>query len=164
MRIAAGGEREGGERCRRFEGEAGAAYYDPLGEVEEAVGLARAAEGEEAVGADDVEEFGGGVLAAEGGEGVDGVVGGAVGTGGVEGGGGEARVASKSGSQARVVMARRSAKEAKGVFGLRGWRPVGAKRICRGRRGLRRRPRWRDGRVDGSNVPPKSATRMMDLE
>ena len=90
--LLGGGEGEGFEGGWSFEGEAGAADYDPLGQFEEAVGLAPAAEGEEAVGADDDEEGGVGELLLEGGEGVDGVVGGAVGMGGVDGGRGEAGV------------------------------------------------------------------------
>ena len=73
--------------------------------------------------------------------------------------------APKFGSQARVVMARRSGKVAEGCSGLRGWRPAGAKRIWSRAKvsaaaaATARWPWWM-----GSNVPPKSAMRMMDLE
>ncbi len=85
-------ERERGECESIFEWVAGAADDDPFGQFEEAVGLAPAAEIEEAVGADEDEEGCNRELKLEGCEGVDGVVGGVVGTGGVEGGGGEAGV------------------------------------------------------------------------
>lgn len=75
-----------------FEGEAGAADDDPLGEGEESLGLAPLGEGEEAVGTDEGEEGGVGLLVLELLEGVDGVVGGVVEVRCVEVGGGEAWV------------------------------------------------------------------------
>ena len=76
------GEMERGEIAQR---EAGAADDDPLGEFEEAVGFAPAGKVEEAVGSDEVEERGVGVFVAQGREGIDGVVGGAIEVGGVDG-------------------------------------------------------------------------------
>ena len=106
-----------------FRGEAGAADYDPLGQLEESAGLPPAAEVEEAVGADDDEETCAGELVLEGGQGVDGVVGGAVGTGGVEGGGGEARVGrAGEGSHGESV-----GEAGGGVFGLEGLAAGGGK-------------------------------------
>ena len=80
------------DRGEVFEGEAGAADDDPLGEGEELFGLAPVGEGEEAIGTDEGEEGGVGLLALEVLEGIDGVVGGVVGVGSVEVGGGEAWV------------------------------------------------------------------------
>jgi hypothetical protein len=67
-----------------LQGDAGAADYDPLGELEEAKRRAPVGEVLEAVGAGEVEEFGGGVVEGKGFEGVDGVVCGAVLVGGVD--------------------------------------------------------------------------------
>ena len=81
-----GREVEGGEVV---EGESGAADDDPVGEGEEAIGLVPMGEVEEGVCADEDEEDCVGVVGLEGGfsesgEGVDGVVGGAVEAGCVE--------------------------------------------------------------------------------
>ena len=76
------GEMERGEIAQR---EAGAADDDPLGEFEEAMGFAPAGKVEEAVGPDEVEEGGVRVFVAQGLEGIDGVVGGAIEVGGVDG-------------------------------------------------------------------------------
>lgn len=86
-----GGEGERGEGGFG-EAVAGAGDDDPFGEVEEAVGLVPLAEAEEGVGADEVEKSVMRVLGGEGGERVDGVVGGGVGVGGIDARRGEAGV------------------------------------------------------------------------
>jgi hypothetical protein len=87
--LLMGSEVEAGEVVERG---AGAADDDPFGEFEEAVGFAPAAEVQEAVGSDEVEEGVAGQELVESSEGLDGVVGGAVGVGGVELGDAEAGV------------------------------------------------------------------------
>lgn len=107
----AGSEVECGEV---FEGEAGAADDDPFGEFEEAVGLAPVGKVQEAVGTDEVEEFGAGQEMLQGFEGVYGVVGGAIGAGGIEVGGGEAGIGQAGeGGHGEAVGERRW-----GAFGL----------------------------------------------
>jgi hypothetical protein len=77
------------ERAKAGEGGAGAGDDDPLGEREEGFRVAPAGYVGKGVGADEREDLGGGVGAAELAEGVDGVVGQAVGAGMVELGSGE---------------------------------------------------------------------------
>jgi hypothetical protein len=71
---------------------AGAADDDPLGEFEEAIVFVPVGKVEKAVGSGEVEELCVGQELMEGGESLNGVVGGAVGVGGVELGDGEAGV------------------------------------------------------------------------
>jgi hypothetical protein len=87
--LLVGGEVEAGEVVERG---AGAADDDPFGEFEEAVGLAPVSKIEETVGADEVEEGVRGHELMQGGEGLDGVIGGAIGVRFVEMGDAEAGV------------------------------------------------------------------------
>jgi hypothetical protein len=79
--LLEGGKTECVEIAER---EAGTARDDPFGELEEAVGLMPAGEIEKTVRAGEIEDVGVGHEQMQGGEGLNGVVGGAVGVGGVE--------------------------------------------------------------------------------
>ena len=169
----------GGEVERRdlglAERKVGPADDDPLGQREQAIGRTPAAESEKAVGTGKDEEGCGGKLAGERGEGIYGVVWGAVGAWSVQGGDGKVGagcrllvagcrllVAGGSGLQARRAMARRSAKLAMAGAALRGCWPTGAKRTrssAKASAAAEARPRW--PRWMGSNVPPKKATRIL---
>jgi hypothetical protein len=87
--LLVGGEVEGREVV---EGRAWAADDDPFREFKEVAGLSPVGEIEEAVGADENEEGVVGKELLESGEGLDGVVGGAIGMGGIEFGDSEAGV------------------------------------------------------------------------